>query len=115
MGGLGFLFASGLRAESQAHRLVGVGARWTQGSHLLFPPIHEFMKIETLTLVSSSQFERRDEGIYKTRLEDTQPITTDPNFEQQVIKDSRGRDAFAGTKPINEKGAEQGGTLIVMP
>ena len=44
------------------------------------------MKIETVTLVTSSQVERGDEGIQEIRHEDSNSITTGPSYEQ-VIED----------------------------
>ena len=40
-----------------------MGPRQTQGSYHFNRAIHELMKIETVTLVSSWQIERRDEGL----------------------------------------------------
>ena len=48
---------------TQAHRLIRVGRRRTQGSHHLNSAIHEFFEIETNATVGSSQIEGSDKGV----------------------------------------------------
>ena len=52
-----------LPVETQAHRLVCMGPRWTQGGHHLNSAIQKFFEIETKSPVGSSQVEGRDEYI----------------------------------------------------
>ena len=47
--------------EVSSRGVVSMGPRRTQGSHHFNRAIHELMKIETVTLVSAWQIERRDE------------------------------------------------------
>ena len=79
--------------------------RPTQASHHLNPAVRESMEVETVTLVSSSQIERRNEGIQEARHKDTERIATGPNNKS---KDSSRRNTFASTRPDSEKGAGTG-------
>ena len=52
-----------IRVKPQAHRLVGMGPRQTQGDYHLNSAIQEFFEIETKAPVGSSQVESREECI----------------------------------------------------
>ena len=52
-----------IRFKSQAHRLIGMGPRRTQGGHHFNSAIHKLFEVETSAPVVSHQIESRDKGI----------------------------------------------------
>ena len=67
VGNIGFFLRLGQResfsVKPQAHRLVGMGPRWTQGSYHPNSAKQEFLEIETIAPMGSPQVESRDESI----------------------------------------------------
>ena len=68
--------------ETQAHRLTRVGPRWTQGTHHLDSPLHEFSEINTMASVGSSQLEGSDKSVSQTRHKNAEPVTAGGYLEK---------------------------------
>ena len=75
-------FRPGLfRVAPQAHRLVGVSPRRTQGSHHFNSSTHKLAEVETRATIGSLRVVSRDESVRKPSNKDAKPVASDGNFD----------------------------------
>ena len=70
-----------LRVELQAHRLAGVGPRWSKSGHRLKSSVHTLFEIKTKAMIGSLQAISRDERSKKPSNTDAKPVASDGNIE----------------------------------
>ena len=68
-------------------------------------------KIEVTSTVVPSQIQGGDKGVYQSCREGAKPVAADGNLEEKVMKNSRGRNAFARARPQRAEVVKKGQRL----